>query len=247
VDTLIDVGGQRLHFRVWPGTGDLTVVFQAGGGSDLSAWSTVPALAAERTSRRVVAYDRAGLGQSDVGPICLSPEMELDQLDRALDGLGVGRIVLVGHSYGGLLALVHATRRADRVAGLVLVDPMNSDFIETMGLAWLNGTVPEVTNPASARDTVVFRMRRTIEDLFERGRGTPPAAVPTIVITAGIPWWGSAGAEGAWRQSHETLARRASRNELVVAAKSRHGIPGTEPEVVVGAVARMVAMVSTDR
>jgi pimeloyl-ACP methyl ester carboxylesterase len=244
VDTLIDVGGQRLHFRIWSGTGDLTLVFQAGGGSDLSGWSTVPSLAAERSSVRVLAYDRAGLGGSEVGPIGLTPDMELDQLDRALDQLGVGRIVLIGHSYGGLLSLVHAARRPDRVAGLVLVDPMNSDFIEAMGLPWLRGTAPVVDNPASVRDTVVFRMQRNIEDLFERGRTTPPAAVPTIVITAGIPWWGSAGADLAWRQSHETLARRALRNELVVAVKSRHGIPGTEPEVVVAALVRMLAIAS---
>ena len=90
----------------WHGQGPIAVVFQAGGGAALDAWGDVPARAAARTVATVVAYDRAGMGQSEVGPIDLTPEAELDQLGRALDQLGLRRIVLVGHSFGGLLSLV---------------------------------------------------------------------------------------------------------------------------------------------
>lgn len=241
-DTMIDVGGQRLHFRVWPGRGEVAIVFQAGGGADLGRWATVPARTAAATGARVIAYDRAGLGSSEVGPIGLTPEAELDQLDRALDALGVRRAVLAGHSYGGLLSLVHLARRPDRVAGLVLVDPMNPDFIAAMGLPWLKATVPPVTDPRTGRDTVVYRMQRTIDALFERARDAAAAIrVPAIVITAGVPWYGSAEADAAWRRSHEQLAGRAARGELVVATRSRHDVPGTEPEVVVDAVRRLLA------
>jgi pimeloyl-ACP methyl ester carboxylesterase len=244
-DTLIDVGGQRLHFRVWPGQGDLTVVFQAGGGCSLSCWATAPSRAAEVGLVRVVAYERAGLGQSEVGPLTLTPETELDQLDRGLDALGVGRIVLVGHSYGGLLSLVHAARRPDRVAGLILVDPMNPIFIEAMGLAWLQATVPEVIDPKTAQDTVTWRMQRTIGELFERGKAALPPRVPTIVITAGLPWFGSAAPDRAWRQSHEQLARQAVSGELVVAERSQHDVPGSEPDVIVAALKRMLGRVAS--
>jgi len=59
-------------------------VFQAGGGCALSCWATVPSLAADGGSVRVMAYERAGLGQSEVGPITLTPEAELDQFVTAL-------------------------------------------------------------------------------------------------------------------------------------------------------------------
>lgn len=247
VDTLIDVSGQRLHFRVWDGPGHVTVVFQAGGGCALSCWATVPSLVAESGSVRVVAYERAGLGQSEVGPITLTPEAELDQLDRGLDALGVGRIVLVGHSYGGLLSLVHAARRPDRVAGLVLVDPMNPGFIEAMGLPWLKATVPEVPDPKTPRDTVTYRMQQTIGELFERGKAALPPRVPTIVITAGLPWFGLADADRAWRRSHEELARQATRGELVVAERSKHDVPGSEPELIVTVLRRMLRQVPEGR
>jgi pimeloyl-ACP methyl ester carboxylesterase len=195
----------------------------------------------------VVAYERAGLGQSEVGPIGLTPEAELDQLDRGLDALGVGRIVLIGHSYGGLLSLVHAARRPDRVAGLVLVDPMNPIFIEAMGLPWLKATAPEVPDPKTPQDTVTYRMQQTIGELFERGKAALPPRVPTIVITAGVPWFGSAGPDRAWRRSHEQLAQEATAGELVVAERSKHDIPGTEPEIIVNAVNRMLGRVRTPR
>jgi pimeloyl-ACP methyl ester carboxylesterase len=239
VDTLIDVGHLRLHFRIWRGDGSLAVVFQAGGGASLDAWQDVPARTAARTGATVVAYDRAGMGPSEVGPIDLTPEAELDQLDRALDQLGLRRVVLVGHSFGGLLSLVHAARRPGRVAGLVLVDPMNAGFIHAIGLPWLRHTVPDITSPTTARDTVTYRITHTIAELAERGTAAEAKiGVPAVVITAGIPWWGSNEADRDWRASHATLAERASPGELVVATRSRHDVPSTDPALIVDAVER---------
>ena len=48
IDTLVDVGGHRLHFKVWERKSDITLVVEAGGSSDLSSWETVPAKVAER-------------------------------------------------------------------------------------------------------------------------------------------------------------------------------------------------------
>jgi len=245
VDTMIDVGRVRLHVVLWRGKSGPAVVFQAGGGATLDEWRDVPARVAEATSATVIAYDRAGLGGSDVGPIDLTPEAELEQLDRMLDGLGIHRIVLVGHSYGGLLSIVHAGRRPDLVAGLVLVDPMNAEFITTMGLPWLRSTVPVITAPTMAHDTVVYRMEQTIAELYERGKASERRiGVPAVVITAGVPWWGSPAPEHAWRSSHETLAERASPGELVVATHSRHDVSATDPEAIVAAVERILQRVA---
>jgi pimeloyl-ACP methyl ester carboxylesterase len=243
IDTMIDVGGHRLHFRVWQRRSDVTLVFENGGGANVSAWGRVPAMAAARFPLRIVGYDRAGLGSSEVGPFDLTPPQEIQQLARGLDRLRADRIVLIGHSYGGLLALYHAFRSPERVAGLILVDPMNPVFIQRMTLDWLNRTVPDVPHPASPRDTVINRMKRTIADLVAR---TEPATlamrVPTVVISAGLPFWNDAAADRAWRESHQAFTAAAPGRHLVVATRSTHGIPETEPELIIQAIEQVLSL-----
>ena len=41
-DTLIDVGGHRLHFKVWQNPGSYTLVFESGGGAAIPSWESVP-------------------------------------------------------------------------------------------------------------------------------------------------------------------------------------------------------------
>lgn len=124
---LVDVGGYRLHLHCL-GAGSPTVILEAGLGNDVNHWRRVqPALAAET---RTCAYDRAGLGWSDPGPLPRTPARVVTELSRLLDAAGERPpFVLVGHSNGGpYVRLLAASRPAD-VRGLVLVDP-NTEFID---------------------------------------------------------------------------------------------------------------------
>ena len=245
-DVLADVGGRNLHLVVRSGAGPVAVVFESGGAADASAWSTVPDLVASSVDGPVVTYDRAGLGTSDLGPEDLSPWQEVADLDRALESVGVRRFILVGHSYGGLLALYNAESHPDRVVGLVLVDPMNPAFVNAMGLDWMQATVPDITEPTTPFDHVVVRMKTTFGELVHRtADGLPSIDVPIIVITAGRLWWDDPTADAAWRQSHEALAA-ASHRELVVATESEHDIPGSEPELVVNAIQRVLERIDRE-
>jgi pimeloyl-ACP methyl ester carboxylesterase len=112
------------------GSGEPVVVAGAGAGEPGSlAWAGVlPALPA---TIRVVAYDRAGLGLSD--PVSeLSLEQELDDLMAVVAAAGDWPCVLVGHSWGGLLALLAALLHPDAVSGLVLVDPADERFWKSL-------------------------------------------------------------------------------------------------------------------
>ncbi|MEU9097903.1 alpha/beta hydrolase [Streptomyces sp. NPDC048361] len=86
-----------------------------------------PILPALARHTRVVAYDRAGLGMSDPAgaPTAVS---EQDDLVALLTHLGPGPRVLVGNSWGGLLAQRVAWSAPELVAGLVLVDPGHEAF-----------------------------------------------------------------------------------------------------------------------
>lgn len=101
------------------------VLDAALGGSSIS-WSWVQPEIANLT--RVCSYDRGGFGWSDAAPMPRTAGRMVDELRRLLDR---GRVpppfVLVGHSFGGLIARIFAARHRADVAGLVFVDPAHPE------------------------------------------------------------------------------------------------------------------------
>lgn len=78
-----------------------------------------------RRTRRAVALDLRGHGQSEQpknGDYTLTAMA--GDIAAVVDTLGLDRFVLVGHSLGGGIALIYAGSHPERVAGLVLVDPI---------------------------------------------------------------------------------------------------------------------------
>jgi pimeloyl-ACP methyl ester carboxylesterase len=118
---LVDVGTHRLHLQC-SGTGLPSVVFDSAlGGSSLS-WSLVQPAVSQLT--RTCSYDRAGFGWSDAGPLPRTAGRIADELNELLRSAEVsGPHVLVGHSYGGLVAQLFAARHPEHTAGLVLIEP----------------------------------------------------------------------------------------------------------------------------
>jgi len=119
---LVDLGTHRLHL-LESGRGGPTVVLEAGLMSTVLSWSELHrALAA---SFRVVSYDWAGLGWSDLGPMPRTADRIVDELHALLQLAFIPPpYVLVGHSFGGLTMPLFAARFPGEVAGMVLVDPV---------------------------------------------------------------------------------------------------------------------------
>jgi len=70
---------------------------------------------------RVIYYDQRGCGLSDYEPGSgYSVDQAADDLDRLRKALGVEKWVVLGHSYGGLLAQHYATKHPESLKGLVL-------------------------------------------------------------------------------------------------------------------------------
>jgi pimeloyl-ACP methyl ester carboxylesterase len=79
----------------------------------------IPALSA---SHRVIAVDRPGHGFSERADLRgATPTVQAAQLHAALGQLGVRRPILVGHSWGGMLALSYALQFPDDVRGRALL------------------------------------------------------------------------------------------------------------------------------
>jgi pimeloyl-ACP methyl ester carboxylesterase len=122
-------GGRVLRW-VESGAGTPAVVLIAGRNDTALSWG--PVLAALGGRVRAVAYDRAGLGDSDPGPHLPTAERAVADLSTLISAVGGGPCVVAGHSYGGLLALMLAASRPDQLAGLVLIDPALPALLDWM-------------------------------------------------------------------------------------------------------------------
>jgi len=103
--------------------GGLPVVFAHSLAGNSSQWKAQ--LEHLRPYRRAVAFDFRGHGRSvpaKNGDYSIAG-MASD-ISAVVDSLGLERFVLVGHSMGGGAALVYAGAHPERVAGLLLVDPI---------------------------------------------------------------------------------------------------------------------------
>lgn len=112
--------GRVLSFQC-AGQGTPTVLLESGWSADGAAWRKVMPLLSG--GMRVCAYDRAGSGGSDAGPLPRDGSAIAKDLDEGVRAAGIkGPFLLVGHSAGGLYIRHFALRRPSDIAGLVLAD-----------------------------------------------------------------------------------------------------------------------------
>jgi pimeloyl-ACP methyl ester carboxylesterase len=90
------------------------------GGSHVNWMSVGPALA---EGARVVAPDLAGFGRTPLAGRSAGVRAQQTLLDRFIDAVADAPVVLVGNSMGGLIAMLEAAQRPEKVARLVLVGP----------------------------------------------------------------------------------------------------------------------------
>jgi pimeloyl-ACP methyl ester carboxylesterase len=102
----------------------VTVILDAGSCATLLTWA--PVLADLSADYRVIAYERAGYGRSDRAPL-LTLGAQVDDLVSLLTCSGDGPLIVVGHSWGGLLAQLASWKVPSAIAGLVLIDPSHEE------------------------------------------------------------------------------------------------------------------------
>jgi pimeloyl-ACP methyl ester carboxylesterase len=111
------------------------LVFLHEGLGSVALWRDFPQRLAAGSGRRALLYSRAGHGRSSVPELPRTPRFmhdeALDVLPALLAEHGIERPILVGHSDGGSIALIHAADHP--VTGLVLLAP--HVFVEDLSVA----------------------------------------------------------------------------------------------------------------
>ena len=118
---LLSLPTGRLYYEV-VGEGDPVVVVHGGPGLDHQYLR--PGLDVLASSRALIYYDQRGTGRSDADLDSASINLStfVEDIDELRQALGYERITLLGHSFGGLIALGYALAHPDHTRALILMD-----------------------------------------------------------------------------------------------------------------------------
>jgi proline iminopeptidase len=141
-----------------------------------------PALAPLARRRQLVLYDQRGRGASQAPPGVRAARIEHDagDLPAIRDALRIDRWVVLGHSWGGGIALLATAQDQAATRRLVLVDPVGATSewlpgLHAAGLSYLRNTSPDAYEELSAFDPVALT--------------TPDPAVHAAYSRAFYPAW----------------------------------------------------------
>jgi proline iminopeptidase len=132
-----DGPGGKIYYEV-TGTGSGTPLLVVNGGPGFdhtylhiaTAWDTLA------KNRRVIFYDQRGDGRSDPlkpGQSCTLADQIAD-LEALRAHLGLDKIDLLGHSWGGYLSMAYAARHPEHIAHLLIVDSAAPRWADTLFL-----------------------------------------------------------------------------------------------------------------
>ena len=254
----VRLSSSREMYLLCRGAGSPTVVLISGTGGAADEWTTLPqaqtpavtaapavaVLPALSADTRVCAYDRPGTIREDG---TLSPTTAVAQPTTALQGVrdlhdlldasGEDQpVVLVGASWGGMIAQLYARVHPRQVLGLVLVDSASPFLAQTLSgeqwRAWM--TVIAAARTDSTAESPAYEP--TLPELADAG-AVP--AIPTTVLSSDQAWdlgvTPGASTWPAWLAAQDDLVGEWHATHIG-ATHSGHGIQVEQPALVTSAI-----------
>ncbi|MDJ1138225.1 alpha/beta fold hydrolase [Streptomyces iconiensis] len=245
---MIENNGHRLAFHVTKGHGP-TIVLDAGGGEDSSYWKGMVRKLHAATGAKVITYDRAGLGESEVVPGPWEVGSAVSDLKTGLRKLGVTRdVILVSHSQAGEIATYLAKENPKLVSGAVLVDaslpPLYTDEVIARLVAANQPAVDAAKkDPSKPKNRQLISTAESYIPMHKAYHQVSwPDTVPaTAIVSEKTPFAGSPEDAQRWRDAAATFVGKGPHRTLVTAKGSSHDIPKDRPALVLKEIKKMRA------
>ena len=238
----VDRPGYALQADV-QGDGPLTVVFESGFGQGGGVWKDV--IADLGAQCRCITYARAGLGKSGTDGKPKSIAENVQDLAAVIDAVAPhSKVLLVGHSYGGLLATEFARLHPERLQGLVLVDPATmAQRHEAMQVDRARVLADDQALLAMLPPNLAADYRELVEQLDSTAALSPrtqpdlPVALLTSTNVAAEPFVfeETAAGKALWKRQHAALFAGYTRGMHQYFATG-HNIHREQPKAVADAV-----------
>jgi pimeloyl-ACP methyl ester carboxylesterase len=254
----VDIRGHRLEVLRIAGDAALpALVFLHEGLGSVSQWRDFPATVARATGAPVVVYSRLGHGQSDAvtlpRPLTFMREEARGDLPLLLAGIE-GDVVLVGHSDGASIALIHAADGDARLRGVVAMAP--HVFVEAMCVDAIARVAAVYETPTTDLRARLARHHADVDGVFRGWSGAwldpgftafdvrallPRVAVPVLVIQ------GDADEYGTEAQVDAIRRHAGGPVDALLLARCGHAPHRDRPGETRAAIAAFVARLADER
>lgn len=239
-DTLVDIGGYKMHFNILSGSGT-PILFEAGGGNDGSVWKGILDKIHQVTGTTLITYDRSGFGKSELNP-SLKKESDfgivngIKELGTGLSKLGFDdEVILVSHSYGGLYNLLYAHNHPKKVISVVLIDATPPDFWNEELLTMRDQNVDISSIPKPSGD---YYLNINFKETMRHVRNLDfPENIPILNIFPENSFPGFPEVlSKRWRKLHTELGDRKENVTNIIAKGSGHAVFQDNPALIINAI-----------
>ncbi|TMP86651.1 alpha/beta hydrolase [Pseudoalteromonas ruthenica] len=246
----VKIGAYDVEYEI-AGSGDVTLLLEAGGSAGLDDWQ--PIFYALAGHARVIRYSRVGNGGSSAVKKHYSSEQYAQEALALLQALAITEpVVYIAHSYGAYIARTFAARYPGKIAALMLIDPASEhdvDIMRQIDLATAERQIAQVK-----RDDMKNGMSNQYLDFWSKRPLPDYPDIPDIPVTviASVKTYEEPSlllftdqGRAMWGDLHSQWAQAFPQGEAILTDKSYHFIHHEQPQWVVEHIQTLIKRVRT--